>query len=88
MSATRVVEDVRKACKTTGFFQITGHGLTEEIQGDLFKAAQRFFALPMKEKEKLDARAQVGRRGYDVLATQKYHDDHLPDLKEVCDVFD
>ncbi|KAK3935247.1 putative 2OG-Fe(II) oxygenase family oxidoreductase [Diplogelasinospora grovesii] len=42
----------------------------------------RFFALPPDEKKKLDATTTIGRRGYDVLASQSYHVDTLPDLKE------
>lgn len=83
LSASRVVDTVRRACLKTGFFQITGHGLPSAIQEDLFEASRKFFALPISEKDKLDARTQIGRRGYDVLASQTYHEDAPPDLKEV-----
>lgn len=82
-SARKTVEAVRRACITTGFFQISGHGLSDEVTKGVLQASQKFFALPMEEKMKLDARAQVGRRGYDVLESQTYHADVLPDLKEV-----
>ncbi|KAH8883266.1 putative 2OG-Fe(II) oxygenase family oxidoreductase [Thozetella sp. PMI_491] len=76
------VEQVRRACQLAGFFQITGHGLPNEVLSELFAASKKFFALPMEEKKKLDARETIGRRGYDVLASQTYHKDVLPDLKE------
>ena len=82
-SVSHVVEKVRGACIKNGFFQITGHGLSEKVQQELFQASQRFFALPMEDKLRLDAQKQTGRRGYDVLASQTYHGDNLPDLKEV-----
>ena len=82
-SVSHIVEKVRGACIKTGFFQITGHGLSEEVQKGLFQASQRFFALPMEDKLRLDAQKQTSRRGYDVLASQTYHADILPDLKEV-----
>ena len=82
-SVSYIVEKVRGACIKTGFFQITGHGLSEGVQKELFQASQKFFALPMDEKLKLDAQKQTSRRGYDVLASQTYHADILPDLKEV-----
>ena len=82
-SVTRIVETIHRACVQTGFFQITGHGLSDEVQKGLFQASRRFFALPMEDKLRLDARTQIGRRGYDVLESQTYHADVLPDLKEV-----
>lgn len=81
-AAQPVIRSVRQACTTSGFFQITGHGLPEELQRDLFQASQKFFALSFQEKTKLDAKTTTGRRGYDVLASQSYHADVLPDLKE------
>lgn len=83
LSASRVVNIVQHACLRTGFFQITGHGIPPTIQKDPLRASQRFFALPMQEKKGLDARTHVGHRGYDMLASQTYHEDVLPDLKEV-----
>ena len=74
---------MRAACISTGFFQITGHGIPRSLQEDVFKAAAAFFALPFDEKKKLDAKTNVGHRGYDVLASQSYEADVLPDLKEV-----
>lgn len=78
-----IIETVRNACSETGFFQITGHGVSKEIIHDLFQASKRFFALPMEEKMRLDCRATAGHRGYDVLASQTYDPDVPPDLKEV-----
>lgn len=82
-AARHVVAEVRTACKSTGFFQITGHGVPREVQSSLFDAAARFFALPFEEKKRLDAKSTIGHKGYDVLASQSYEDGILPDLKEV-----
>lgn len=83
----KIVADVRAACVSTGFFQITGHGITRSIQKQVFDAAAAFFALPFDEKKKLDAKTTVGHRGYDVLASQSYEADVMPDLKEVPSPF-
>ncbi|KAL6719409.1 hypothetical protein ACLMJK_003649 [Lecanora helva] len=81
--ATRsIIDAVRTACLTTGFFQITGHGVSRELQKGIFDAAKTFFALPFEEKVKLDAKKSVGHRGYDVLGTQSYGEGIKPDLKE------
>ncbi|KAJ6443693.1 C6 transcription factor [Purpureocillium lavendulum] len=78
----QVIDDVRAACISTGFFQMIGHGVPASLQSSVFKAAATFFALPKETKLALDARTNVGYRGYDAMATQLYEDDVLPDLKE------
>ena len=80
--ADKIIGQIRQACVSTGFFQIVGHGISKELQQSVFAAAAKFFALPFDEKKKLDAKKTVGHRGYDVLATQSYEPDVLPDLKE------
>jgi hypothetical protein len=81
--ANAIVDQVRAACQSTGFFQITSHGISKSLQEEVFAAGKRFFELPYEEKLKLDARKQVGYRGYDVLASQAYSEGLKPDLKEV-----
>ena len=81
--AEKIIADVRAACISTGFFQITGHGIPHSLQKDVFDAAAAFFALPLETKKKLDAKTTIGHRGYDVLASQSYEADVMPDLKEV-----
>lgn len=81
--ADDIIADIRRACLSTGFFQVTGHGISPTLQKEVFDAAAAFFALPFEEKKKLDAKTTVGHRGYDVLASQSYEPDVMPDLKEV-----
>jgi len=83
LAAEEIVDKVRKAAQTTGFFSIVGHGVPKDVQQGIFEAAKKFFALPYDEKIKLDSRTTLGHRGYDVLASQSYIDGVLPDLKEV-----
>ncbi len=82
LAAQVIVQNVRAACLSTGFFQITGHGITKELQQAVFTGAKRFFALPFETKKALDAKSVRGFRGYDVLASQSYEEGLLPDLKE------
>lgn len=82
-AAEDIVKDVRAACKSTGFLQITGHGISKTTQQTAFDAARRFFALPFDQKKKLDASKAVGHRGYDVLASQAYGEGIMSDVKEV-----
>jgi isopenicillin N synthase-like dioxygenase len=81
--ASVVLDEIRKACLSTGFFLIAGHGISKELQQAAFDAAKKFFDLDYNEKKKLDCRKMIGHRGYDVLASQAYEDGIMPDLKEV-----
>ena len=82
-AADEVIKKIRAACLSTGFFQITEHGIPRELQKAVFDAAAAFFKLPFEEKKKLDAKTMPGHRGYDVLASQSYEEGVMPDLKEV-----
>jgi len=81
--SAQIIEQVRSACETSGFFQLTNHGVPFKLQESLFKAAESFFTLPYDEKKKLDCKQHLGHRGYDLLASQSYEPGVLPDLKEV-----
>lgn len=72
LAAQDVICAVREACKSTGFFQMKGHGVSTSLQERIFEAGKRFFALPLKKKLQLDARKTVGFRGYDVMESQSY----------------
>jgi isopenicillin N synthase-like dioxygenase len=78
-----IIDDVREACMSTGFFQITGHGVPKELQKKIFNSSGQFFRLSKEEKLRLDCRKTVGYRGYDVLGTQSYEEGVLADWKEV-----
>ncbi|EHL03101.1 putative ATP-dependent DNA helicase srs2 [Glarea lozoyensis 74030] len=77
-------DQVRTACETTGFFQITGHGIPRELQDEVFAGSARLFALSMDEKKKLDKSKSVGasNRGYEIIGNQGLQEGTLPDLKE------
>jgi isopenicillin N synthase-like dioxygenase len=80
--AQTVIDNVRTACISTGFFQLLGHGISPDLQKAALKAAERFFELPMERKMALKAGPMTGFKGYEVLLGQSYQTDVLPDLKE------
>ncbi|KEY71248.1 hypothetical protein S7711_02355 [Stachybotrys chartarum IBT 7711] len=86
--SAKVIDDIRAACLSTGFFQLLGHGVPLTLQKSVFDAAARFFALPREQKLAIRANKSTGFKGYDVMASQSYQTDVLPDLKEgfVCGV--
>jgi len=61
----RAAREIEAACRASGFFYITGHGVPTELISRLDRSARAFFALP--EADKLDiAMARGGRawRGF------------------------
>ncbi len=78
--ADTVVEQIRVACATSGFFQLVGHGIPEPLQQQAFGAARTFFSLSDEEKRKLSGKPG---RGYELIGTQILEDGKKPDLKEV-----
>ncbi len=79
-AAKAVVSQIRHACSTSGFFQITGHGVPRSLQEQVFEAAKLIFNLPLEEKIKL--RGKNGR-GYETIGGQTLEVGKKPDLKEV-----
>ncbi|KAK6856300.1 hypothetical protein PG995_008451 [Apiospora arundinis] len=80
-AAAGVVEAIRQACTTSGFFQIVNHGISKELQNSMRRAAKALFALPLEEKTKL-IHPTLTNRGYELIGSQVLQPDTLPDLKE------
>ena len=53
----KVVARIERACRETGFFLVTNHGVPVEVTGRLYKLARAFFDLPEADKR------QVAERG-------------------------
>ncbi|KAK6083468.1 2og-fe oxygenase [Seiridium cupressi] len=79
--SSKIVEQVRQACITSGFFQLVGHGISKELQNRVQKAAEAVFALPLEEKKKL-MHPNLKNRGYEIIGSQALQEGALPDLKE------
>lgn len=58
------VKDLSKACRDSGFFLLTGHGIAERLIQDVFAKGDAFFALPVSEKSKVDIRDNPHNRGW------------------------
>ncbi|QDS76986.1 hypothetical protein FKW77_005850 [Venturia effusa] len=74
------ITQVATACRTSGFFQLTGHGIPPTLQKQVFAGSRKLFALPQTEKEKI--KSVIGGRGYEVLGGQTLQYGAKPDLKE------
>ncbi|KAH9886566.1 Clavaminate synthase-like protein [Xylariomycetidae sp. FL2044] len=80
-AASAVVEEVRQACTTSGFFQIVNHGVPAALQRRVLAAAEAFFALPLATKRALQ-HPTLKNRGYELIGSQALQEGALPDLKE------
>ncbi len=49
----RAARDIERACRDSGFFYVTGHGVSGEVLARLERESHRFFALPRESKEAL-----------------------------------
>ncbi|KAF8412050.1 hypothetical protein HHK36_000003 [Tetracentron sinense] len=49
---TQVIQQIGDACRTFGFFQVTNHGIAEELTEKMLEMAYDFFHLPLDEKMK------------------------------------
>lgn len=81
----KVVESVRHACTTYGFFQLIGHGVSEEDRNEILECAKRFFDLSMEEKMEVQIKNSMGKslRGYEPSGIQIHQKGFKPDTKEV-----
>jgi isopenicillin N synthase-like dioxygenase len=78
----QVARQVGQACRDTGFFAITGHGIAPAQVVDAFAAAREVFALPAAAKQALAIGAHGHNRGYVALGVESLDEQAPPDLKE------
>ncbi|KPM46365.1 hypothetical protein AK830_g140 [Neonectria ditissima] len=77
-----LIQQVRTACQTYGFFQIVGHGVPQSLLDETIKQSQGFFSLPLEVKEKYDKDIGGFNRGYERLRAQNFEKKTEGDLKE------
>lgn len=75
-----VVEEIGRACREWGFFQVVNHGVPLEKRERIEEAARKFFALSMEEKMKV-RRDEVNVLGY----FEAEHTKNVRDWKEIYD---
>lgn len=81
----RTALEIRNACENQGFLQVVGHSVTEEVQKNFLDAIDRFFALPVSEKEKVSQSKSKCHRGYERIGGQRLDEldeSATPDQKE------
>lgn len=77
-----VAREIGQACRDTGFFVITGHGVPSAQIDDAFAAAHEVFALSREAKQALAIATHGHNRGYVGLGVEALDEKTAPDLKE------
>jgi isopenicillin N synthase-like dioxygenase len=77
-----VAAAIHRACRETGFFYVVNHGVPEAVIERQFAFSRAFFALPLREKLKIDIRNTTNMRGYESMQAQTLDQGSPPDLKE------
>lgn len=77
-----VARAIGAACRETGFFAITGHGVPQRVVDDAFAAAHDVFALPAQVKRELAIDVHGHNRGYVGLGVEALDEKAARDLKE------
>lgn len=85
----QVIEHVRQASTTYGFFNLVGHGISHELLQQAFESSKLFFSLPNEERMNVHVGKAMGRsfRGWEPPLIQQHHEGLLPDTKEVTSYF-
>ena len=82
----RFVEQLSHACRDTGFFLLKNHDVPQSLIDKTVEVGERFFSLPIKEKEKLDIREVGSNRGWSGTGTENL-DDTKPDQVDFKEAF-
>ncbi|KAI0382679.1 Clavaminate synthase-like protein [Hypomontagnella monticulosa] len=79
-----VVDAVRHACTTYGFFYLAGHGVSKEKREGILNCSKKFFELPQEERMDVWVGKSMGKsfRGYEPPGIQTHQKGLLPDIKE------
>jgi isopenicillin N synthase-like dioxygenase len=81
----RIAGQVGRACRDTGFFYVSDHGIPDALLSGIFDAAHAFFAAPISEKEAISINRSPHNRGYAGIASESLDQTHT-DNKEAFNV--
>ena len=81
-----VAQQIDHACRTSGFFYISGHPISPARIAALQAAAVDFFARPEAEKRRIDISQSRHHRGYGAIASEQLDPERPSDLKETFDM--
>ncbi len=63
----QVLDGLREACRSVGFFYVKNHGVDEKLLERMFRDVKRFFDLPAERKEEIHCRNTPNRGWFEVF---------------------
>ncbi|MEG3755126.1 2-oxoglutarate and iron-dependent oxygenase domain-containing protein [Psychromonas arctica] len=81
-----VITAIDKACRDTGFFYITGHGIPKQQFDSVQSMANTFFSLPEFAKQKINIQHSSNHRGWGQVSAEKLDPNGPSDHKETFDM--
>lgn len=82
----RAAAEIHRACRETGFFYVSNHGVSPDLIAAQFAAAKTFFELPLDDKMALFMKKSPAGAGYEPVGGQVLDSQAggkgVPDLKE------
>ena len=84
----RAASEIHRACRETGFFYVSNHGVAQRLIDDEFAQVRRLFDLPLEEKMSMWMKRSPSAAGYEPIGEQILDSQDLsqqaapPDLKE------
>jgi isopenicillin N synthase-like dioxygenase len=85
-AALDVARAIGIACRETGFFYVTGHGIAPQLVERVFADARAFFAEPMAIKQRAAFSGPSGNRGWIKLGNETLDPGKPFDLKEAFNI--
>jgi isopenicillin N synthase-like dioxygenase len=82
----RLGEALGAAARGTGFFVITGHGISDALIRSVFAQSKRFFASDAGEKVALSIKTAGNNRGYVALGEERLDASKPGDVKEAFNI--
>ncbi len=79
---TKFVEALGKAYESIGFVAVKNHGISEQLQDELYQNIKDFFQMDLAIKKKYEFEELAGQRGYVSFGKESAKDSNHPDLKE------
>lgn len=80
-----VAAEIDRACRTIGFFYVSGHGVPDTLVTDLIQASRAFFAQPLEEKMAIASAQSEHFRGYVPMHSEEHNPGKGRDWHEALD---
>lgn len=85
-TAQNCIAQLSAACRETGFFYATGHGIDSELMRAVFAQSRALFALPVEAKQRVSIKHSPHNRGYVGLRDEQLDPSRPADEKEAFNI--